>query len=70
MSNCDITLSADELHALTGYVRPGQQLMELLRQGFFRARRSHRGEVILERVHYEAVCRGPGSNEYEPELMP
>jgi len=54
-----ITVSEDELIALTGYKDPGCQLRELLRQGFFRARRSPRtGSVVLERAHYDAVCAG------------
>jgi len=54
-----ITLTQDELHAITGYKRPGDQMAELLRQGFSRARRSRTtGDVILERSHYDAVCAG------------
>jgi hypothetical protein len=53
-----ITLTADELRLLTGYQQPGRQLEELRRQGYWRARRSPIGYVILERAHYEAVCRG------------
>lgn len=54
-----LVLDADELVALTGYRRPADQLAELKRQGFSRARRSAAtGTVILERAHYEAVARG------------
>lgn len=54
-----ITLTAEELEALTGYRRPADQLAELLRQGYWRARRSVvTGSVILERAHYEAVAAG------------
>ncbi len=54
-----LVLSADELVALTGYRRPSDQLAELHRQGFSRARRSaSSGAIILERAHYEAVARG------------
>lgn len=67
-----ITLSAEELIALTGYKRPGDQLAELLRQGFLRARRSRvTGEVILERAHFEAVCAGAGQQRPSvPRLRP
>lgn len=54
-----ITLSAEELFAITGYQRPGDQLAELHQQGFHRARRSRvTGQVILERAHYNAICAG------------
>jgi hypothetical protein len=54
-----VILSPDELQQLTGYRQPGKQLQELLRRGFYRARRSRvTGEVILERPHYDAVCAG------------
>jgi hypothetical protein len=52
-----ITLTTCEVERLTGYRRPGDQLAELQRRGFFRARRSRcTGDVILERAHYDAVC--------------
>lgn len=48
-----------EVAELTGYRRHAQQLEELKRQGFWRARRAPiTGRVILERAHYEAVCSG------------
>jgi hypothetical protein len=54
-----ITLSEEELLQITGYKRAADQLPELHRQGFFRARRSTTtGDVILERAHYDAVCAG------------
>lgn len=53
-----LILSPDELVALTGYRRACDQIPELHRQGFLRARRSPAGGVILERAHYEAVCAG------------
>lgn len=54
----DLILTPDELVALTGYRRPSDQLRELQRRGFGRARIGATGSVILERAHYEAVCRG------------
>lgn len=55
----EATLSASEIEAVTDYKRPADQLAELLRQGFYRARTSPRtGRVILERAHYDAVCAG------------
>lgn len=58
MTADDLILSGDELAALTGYQRPAEQLAELRRQGFDRARRDRLGRVILERAHYLAVCGG------------
>lgn len=58
------TLPADEIQRMTGYKRPADQLRELHRQGFYRARRAKvTGEVILERPHYDSVCAGlqPGT---------
>jgi hypothetical protein len=55
-----ITLTAAEIERLTGgYKRPADQLRELHRQGFYRARRGRvTGEVILERAHVDAVAAG------------
>lgn len=54
-----LLLTHAELVALTGYQRPGDQVAELQRQGFTRARRSRTtGETILERAHYLAVSAG------------
>ena len=56
------TLLPAELQAVTGgYKRPGDQLRELHRQGFYRARiGAVSGQVVLERAHYDAVCAGMG----------
>lgn len=56
----DLVLSPDELKKVTGgYSQQAAQLAELHRQGFWRARRARRtGQVLLERAHYDAVCRG------------
>jgi hypothetical protein len=56
----DVVLSAQEVQQLAGgYRRARDQLRELHRQGFHRARIGHvSGEVILERAHYDAVCSG------------
>lgn len=76
-SQPDILLSPNEVAQITGYRRHAQQLEELHRQGFWRARRAPvTGRVILERAHYEAVCAGmTGSNfrlkpQPEPQLSP
>lgn len=53
-----IILTSDELAGVTGYRTPKRQLEELHRQGFYRARISATGNVILERAHYDAVCAG------------
>ena len=55
MSNA--TLSAEELFALTGYRRSTNQLAVLHRRGFTRAFIGRRG-LILERVHFDAICSG------------
>lgn len=65
-----ITLSPDELVALTDYKDPAKQLQELIRQGFYRARRAPRtGKVVLERAHYDAVCSG-AKPANEPRIRP
>ena len=51
-------LTALELQAITGYVRPLKQLEVLHQRGFTRAYRASNGRIILERPHYDAVCRG------------
>lgn len=53
-----ITLTEQEIRELTGYKRAADQLAELKRQGFWRARRNVLGAVVLEREHYLAVCSG------------
>lgn len=64
-------LTRAELKQLTGYKRPAEQLADLLRQGFYRARRSRvDGSVILERPHYDAVCAGASMPANEPKLRP
>lgn len=54
----ELILTSAELMTLTGYKRAAEQLDELHRQGFARARRDRLGRVILERAHYDAVCAG------------
>lgn len=66
-------LPAEEIARMTGYTQPARQLAELHRQGFWRARRARvTGEVILERPHYDQVCRGlptaPGQALHTPKL--
>jgi hypothetical protein len=64
-------LPAAEIQRLTGYKRPSDQLRELHRQGFYRARRAKvTGEVILERPHYDAVAAGlqPRTSGRQPKL--
>ncbi len=52
-------LSPTEIQSLTGgYRRPKDQLSELRKQGFVRARIGMNGQVVLEEAHYEAVCGG------------
>lgn len=64
-------LAPEELREITGYKRSAEQHAELLRQGFYRARRSRLdGHVILERPHYDAVCAGASAPANEPRLRP
>ncbi|MCK9687356.1 hypothetical protein [Scleromatobacter humisilvae] len=58
-SNSDrLLLTAEEVSAVTGYVKPALQVRELHKQGFIRARVNVRNEVILERAYFDAICRG------------
>lgn len=58
------TLTERELIEITGYSSPNQQLDVLHKRGFIRAFRSRKGNVILERPHYQSVCRGEfGGND-------
>ncbi len=47
-----------ELFEITGYKLPCKQLQMLKNRGFTRAYRDRNGSIVLERQHYEAVCRG------------
>lgn len=53
----DVTLQPEELEQLTGYEQATKQLDVLHKRGFTRAFIGRRG-LVLERAHYEAVCRG------------
>jgi hypothetical protein len=53
-----IRLSEEELEALTGYTQATKVLRVLHSRGFLRAFINRRGEVVLERTHYEAVSAG------------
>lgn len=57
-----ITLTPDELAAITGYRVATKQLQVLHRRGFTRAYIARTGAVVLERTHYEAVSRGEVQN--------
>jgi hypothetical protein len=65
-----LCLTAYEVRELTGGLhQPRCQVKMLQERGFVRAR-LERGRVVLERAHYEAVCRGeytvaapPGSRD-------
>lgn len=53
----DLTLSDAELREITGgYTRQADQLRVLHDRGFFRAA-ILRGQLVLERSHYDAVTR-------------
>lgn len=58
-----LILDQEELHALTGGLTlPRCQLKILRERGFFRAR-LERGKLVLERAHYDAVCRATFTTE-------
>lgn len=59
-------LSEQELEAITGYRTPSRQLQALHARGFSRAYRNHKGKVVLERPHYDAVCRGEFGTSHQP----
>lgn len=58
MSDDKIILSDAELTSITGYELPCKRLAVLHGRGFHRAYIARNGGVVLERAHYEAVCRG------------
>lgn len=68
----NIILTAEELQSLTGYKQSSSQLKALLRMGFYRARLSRVGGVVLERDHYQAVCQGgfasANAEAYRPKV--
>ncbi|MEY2687537.1 MAG: hypothetical protein RL375_1735 [Pseudomonadota bacterium] len=73
LEEADLVLSPAELQAITGYTQPARQLLELHTLGYFRARRAKiTGRVILERAHYDAVCRGEKEppQRRPPALLP
>lgn len=73
MTRADTILSPMELEAITGYRAPACQLRVLLSRGYWRAYRDRLGRVVLERPHYDAVCRGQDSKPQErarPVLQP
>lgn len=65
----DMLLTDAELTQLTGYRQTAKQLSELHRQGFYRARLSPAGGIILERAHYDAVCAG-AQQPQRPRITP
>lgn len=52
-----VILQSEELLQLTGYEQATKQLEVLHKRGFTRAFIGRRG-LVLERAHFEAVCRG------------
>lgn len=57
MPTTQVVLQPDELLQLTGYEQATKQLEVLHKRGFTRAFIGRRG-LVLERAHFEAVCRG------------
>jgi hypothetical protein len=70
----DLILSADELQALTGRSskRPAIQLEILQKRGFHRAHINAGGRLVLERAHYDAICRGETgpAERRRPQITP
>jgi hypothetical protein len=58
-----LLLSDEEISAVTGYRKPALQVRELQLLGFVRARVNVLNRVILERVHFEAVCSSAAASE-------
>lgn len=56
--DAEIALTEAELKRITGYELPCKQLAVLHNRGFHRAYIARRGGVVLERTHYDAVCKG------------
>lgn len=53
-----VTLTAEEIEELTGYARATKALAVLHSRGFTRAFINRKGDIVLERTHYEAVTKG------------
>jgi len=51
-------LTPNEIEAMTGFKIATRQLAVLRERGFHRAFVNRAGAVVLERAHYDAVCRG------------
>lgn len=65
-----IILLPEEVATITGYVSSKHQLVELLRQGFNRARMSPTSRrIILERSHFEKVCAGDTTEKRRPQVL-
>ncbi|WP_457425593.1 DUF4224 domain-containing protein [Roseateles sp. P5_E7] len=64
-----LTFSPAELVDLTRYTRASKQLAVLHLRGFHRAYIDHTNHVVLERAHYEAVCRGE-AQPVRPRVKP
>ena len=63
------TLTPAEIAAVTGYRRRSEQLRALHDAGFWRARLSPLGGIIVERAHYAAVCAGAaGAAAHTPKV--
>lgn len=63
-----IALTQEEVEAITGYKNATKQLSVLKNRGFVRAYINRRGEVVLERSHYEAVTRCEITNSNQSSM--
>jgi hypothetical protein len=62
----NLTLAREELESITGYRAATRQLAVLHSRGFTRAYICRAGGVVLERAHYDAVCRGEYGGQHRP----
>ncbi len=65
-----IVLHDDEIEQITGYKWASRQLSALHKMGFYRARMSPIGRVLVERAHFEAVSTGPRADHNRPHVRP
>lgn len=61
-------LTPNEIEAMTGFKIATRQLSVLRDRGFHRAFVNRSGTVVLERAHYDAVCRGQMGQQDIPKI--
>jgi hypothetical protein len=68
-NSSSLLLSKDEVAEITGYQHASKQLSELHKRGFYRAMIGRSGRVVIERAHYESVCKGI-AEKARPRIIP